>query len=564
MRTDSEKMRNRTSKGVGRALLLSIVIAACPLGARESALRQETGGSPDKARSDVARFRGRVETALASGGADQSYWGVLVSDADNGQALYTLNAARFFMPASNAKLFTTVLALSTLGPDFRERTTIETAGTVDSSGQLQGDLVLVGRGDANLSNRVLPYVKRDVRNGPPEKALAELADRVVASGVKRISGDVVADDSYFAAGRFPPGWTIDDTVWSYGAAVSAIAINDNAISLVVRPGAAVAAPLSFQVAPWSGLYEIRNDAATTAARTEAQLRLSRDPESRVIRLSGTVPLDAPARELLPAITEPAENAAMLLMRMLQGRGVAIAGRSRAIHADDTIPKPPPAAARRVLAERLSPPLLEDVRITNKLSLNLHAEMLLRVAAREKAAAMTLDAAGMFADQFRGSIGLTPQDALLFDGSGLSRDDLVTPQSVVQLLAYAQRQPWGRDFAATLPVAGEDGTLENRMKGTAAAGHVQAKTGLVDHVDSLSGYATSKGGEHLIFSFFVNNAGARGRDMMSVLDAICVAMVEELGDTGAAKVTSPGEANGSTTERRSAPASSPRARFQASR
>jgi serine-type D-Ala-D-Ala carboxypeptidase/endopeptidase (penicillin-binding protein 4) len=140
----------------------------------------------------------------------------------------------------------------------------------------------------------------------------------------------------------------------------------------------------------------------------------------------------------------------------------------------------------------------------------------------------MDDALKFAEQFRQTIGIAPEDVQLTDGSGLSRGDLVTPQSVVQLLTWAARQKWGADFAASLPVAGEDGTLENRMKGTAAAGRIHAKTGFVEHDEGLSGYATSVRGEHLIFSFFVNNLSAHSRDGMDALDSICVAMVEELG------------------------------------
>jgi D-alanyl-D-alanine carboxypeptidase/D-alanyl-D-alanine-endopeptidase (penicillin-binding protein 4) len=478
-----------------------------------------------KERSDIARFGGRVQAALALDN-DKSYWGLLITDADNGEVLYSLNAGRYFMPASNAKLFTTAMALATLGPEFRIRTTVESAGEPDSSGRLAGDLVLVGRGDANLSSRVLPFAERAEHNGPPEKGLADLADQVVASGVKEVSGDVVADDSYFAPERYPHGWGIDDAVWSYGAAVSALAINDNFISVDLRPGATIGAPLVYSAAPWPGIYEIRNDTQTTAAGTEPKLRLERDPDSQTFRLTGTLPLDAPARQLQLAVTQPAENAAAILIQLLEARGVHVEGRSRARHGDRAAP-PQPASPMHVLAEHASPALLEDVRLTNKLSMNLHAELLLRVAAREKAAATTMDDALAFATQFRQSIGIDPDDVQLTDGSGLSRGDLVTPQSVVQLLTYALRQPWGSDFIATLPVAGQDGTLENRMRGTAAAGQVHAKTGLVEHVNSLSGYATSRRGAHLIFSIFGNNTGAHGRDAINAVDSICIAMVEEL-------------------------------------
>ena len=182
----------------------------------------------------------------------------------------------------------------------------------------------------------------------------------------------------------------------------------------------------------------------------------------------------------------------------------------------------------MLAEHISRPLLEDVRLTNKLSLNLHAELMLRVAAKERAGALTMDDALAFATQFRESIGLAPDDVLLTDGSGLSRSDLATPQSLVQVLQYAARQPWAADFANTLPVAAQDGTLESRMKGTSAAGRVQAKSGSMDHVNTLSGYATTLRGEHLIFSILGNANGLHFSDATNILDSVCVAMVEELG------------------------------------
>jgi D-alanyl-D-alanine carboxypeptidase/D-alanyl-D-alanine-endopeptidase (penicillin-binding protein 4) len=483
-------------------------------------------------RGDITRFRERVQAALESTGNDKAYWGLIVKDADSGEVLYTLNSGRYFMPASNAKLFTTAMALATLGPDYRIRTTIESAAGPDSSGHLQGDLVLVGRGDGNLSNRVVPFVERAERSGPPEKALADLVDQVVAAGVKEISGDIIADDSYFVSERYPPGWGIDDAVWSYGAAVSALAINDNFISVILRPGAMVGAPLTYSAALWPEIYEIRNDTVTTAAGTEPKLRLERDPDSQVFRLTGTLPLDAPARELQLAVTQPAESAAAILKQLLEAKGVRVAGHARARHGDrNAQPQNDPPV--HVLAEHKSPTLLEDVRLTNKLSINLHAELLLRVTAREKASATSMDDALAFATDFRQSIGISPDDAQLTDGSGLSRGDLVTPQSVVQLLAYAVRQPWGADFVATLPVAGQDGTLENRMRGSAAAGQVHAKTGLVEHVNSLSGYSTSRRGAHLIFSIFGNNTGTHGREAINAVDAICVAMVEELAPHAAA-------------------------------
>jgi len=530
--------QRRLWRGSGaRRVAILLALAAWVLPARA---QQAESAAPTATRSDVAKFRERAEAALAEGGADKGSWGMLVSDADTGEILYSLNAARYFAPASNAKLFTTAMALATLGPDFRIHTKVVGTGML-KDGRYHGDLVLMGAGDANLSNRVFPFRgKAGGRSGPADKILTELADQVAARGVKVIEGDVVADDSYLDRGRFPSGWTVDDTVWNYGAAVSAVAVNDNTMTLTVRPGKTVGAPLEFSFDPRSNIYRVENLAVTSGAGTEAQLGLSREPESRVFFLRGNLPLGAAPRPLVVGVAEPAENAAVLLTGLLEERGIQVTGHARARHAHDaaatSISKEP-----TVFAEHVSPTLLEDVRLTNKLSLNLHAELMLRVAAREKGGAVDPDAALKFAAEFRQSAGLQADDALLNDGSGLSRGDLTTPQAIAKWLGWAQKQTWGAEFRATLPVAGEDGTLDTRMEKTAAAGRVQAKTGSFDHVEALSGYATTPHGEHLIFSLLGNNNGLRNHDATMILDSICVAMVEELGAasaTGAAPENQP--------------------------
>ena len=515
------------------ALLLALVVFLAPrLLAQEPEATPPAAAQQTAERSDVARFRARVEAALASNGAQKAYWGVLVVDAETGQTLYSLNADRYFKAASNMKLFTTVMALSMLDLEFRTRTSIETNAILDGSGVLRGDLVLVGRGDANLSNRMFPFAKNGERSGLADKALADLADEVVAHGVKQIRGVIIADDSYFGLTRYPSGWTVDDTVWSYGAPVSAITVNDNTLTLQVRPGPRVGSPARLEWDPWPGPYSVRNETKTVAADTpDAMLSLARDQESRIFILGGTVAADAPMRTLSLAVPEPAEYAAALLKKLLEDRGVRITGKSRARHAGEPdLPKPAPET--KVLAERLSPSLIEDMRLTNKMSQNLHAELILRVAAKAGLGAETLEDALKVAERFRDAIGIVPGDVTQADGSGLSRNGLLTPQSMATLLSYAARQPWAEAFADTLPVASQDGTLENRMKNTAATGRVRAKTGTVNGTAGLSGYATTVSGERLIFSFFGNNNAGTARDSTSVLDAICVAMVEELGAAAA--------------------------------
>ena len=479
-------------------------------------------------RADVARFRQRVETALSASGPDKGFWGVLVTDAATGEVLYERNAGDYFTPASDAKLFTTALALATLGPDFRVRTTISATGTLNANGLLSGDLLLTGRGDPNLSNRKFPYERKVEHDGPPEKVLAALADAVAARGVKEIEGGVIADDSLFQLERFPSGWTIDDMLWSYGAAVSAVAVNDNTFTLGMRPGEREGDAATFIVDPASDFYTIENSVHTSAHGSEEKLAVAREPGSRTIRVSGTMPAGAQTRRLTIAIEEPAEYAAALLARLLEARGIKIHGVARARHAGDLAPSGANGSAGTVLAERMSEPLAEEIRHVNKNSLNLHAELLLLLAAHERSGATTREEAVKFAADFYKAAGIADGDVVLSDGSGLSRRDLVTPRAIVQMLNYAAAQAWGEIYRSTLPIAGEDGTLSERMKNTAAEGRIFAKTGTVEHVVALSGYATTLHGAHLIFSILGNNNSLHAQAADAVLDAIAEAMVEELG------------------------------------
>jgi len=477
-------------------------------------------------RGDVERFRQRADAALSAAGPDKGSWGVLVSDASTGENLYARNPAGYFMPASNAKLFTTAFALATLGPDYRVRTTVSSNGTLDANGVLNGDIVLVGRGDANLSNRKFPYDKRDEKEGPPEKVIAELAAAVAARGVKEVSGDVVADDSMFQHEKFPSGWLVDDILWSYGAAVSAIAVDDNTFTLDLRPGAREGDPARYDAGLSSDFYTIENTVVMSPRGSEEKLAVARDPGSRLIHVSGTMPLEAPVRRLTIAIEDPAEYAASLLARLLQARGVKVDGRSRARHVPE--PGADPNAPQTIFAEHTSVPLSDEVRLTNKNSENLHAELLLLLAAREKTGAKNYEDAAKAASDFFRVAGIADGDVVLSDGSGLSRKDLVTPRSVVQLLRYAATQPWGELYRSTLPVAGEDGTLLERMKNSPAAMRVFAKTGTIGHGNTLSGYATTVRGERLVFSILGNNNNMHAQDANKVIDSICIAMVEELG------------------------------------
>ena len=295
-------------------------------------------------------------------------------------------------------------------------------------------------------------MKKPERDGPTEKVFAALADAVVARGVKEISGDVVADDSLFQPERFPSGWTVDDILWSYGGAVSAITVNDNTFTIELWPGERDGEPARMEAGFAGDFYTIENSVQTSPRGTEEKLAVTRDPGALLIRVTGTMPAGERPRVLTLAIEQPAEYAAKLLAHLLVARGVKSDGAARARHFGDL---PLSAASpQTILAEHVSVPLSEDIGLTNKNSENLHAELMLLLAAHEKTSATNYEEAEKSAAEFFRTAGIADGDVLLSDGSGLSRRDLVTPRAIVQLLRYAATQPWGELYRSSLPVAGE--------------------------------------------------------------------------------------------------------------
>ena len=471
----------------------------------------------------AAAFAGHVNSILETPPQSKGDWGLLVADGTNGEVLYEQNADNYFIPASNMKLFTTALALSKLGPDYRFHTTIEALSEPSASGLLQGPLYLVGRGDPNLSNRVFPFELKEQFDGPPEKVIAELADAVVAKGVKEITGDIVGDDSYFPRQRYPDGWEINDMVWEYGAAISAIVVDDNTVTLTLTPGFHAGDPVTADLEPATPDFAVNNQVITSAADVISDLTLHREPGSNLVEVVGTLPAGSNPRKLVLAIQEPALHAAAMLKRLLEQRGVKIDGAARALHLP---PGPDPSEKRVVLAEHVSIPLGEAIKLVNKISQNLHAEVLLRTTARQDGLWTKPDDLYKLPQDFYATAGIAPDDVIQVDGCGLSREDLVTPRAVVALLEYAEKQTWFPQYFDSLPVAGVDGTLEDRLKNTIAVGRIHAKTGSVEHVRTLSGYADLPTGRRLVFSFLSNNLAGKNHEAGDALDAITLAMLQD--------------------------------------
>jgi len=552
----SESTSRHRHRNFSFAVVILITLFVCrPLAKAQNATvgskRVSANKKPSASRPDVQRFRARVDAALADSRASKAFWGILIADRDTGETLYELNADKFFTPASNAKIFTSALVLSTLPRDFRFHTTLETAGQLGADGRLVGDLILVGHGDPDFSNRQFPYAGKIERVGAADAPLVEMVNQAVAKGLKAVEGDIVADDSYFPYDPYPAGWSVGDLFFTFGAPISALAFNDNSFSIEVSPGAREGEAAGAKVEPVAASGGFVDQISTGLSSGKPDFSVVRQPGQNFILLRGSIPAGHAPIKLDFAMTDPEETAADTLKQILEARGIKVTGGARVKHAEPPRPfdpaivlaggtiglfpepatingKPAQTVNVLVLADHVSPPLLESVGVTNKVSQNLHAELFLRTVAREKTGIGSTDA-GLWVEQnFLKALGIEDGEIVLSDGSGLSRDDLVTPRAVIRLLRYISQQPWGADYTATFPISGVDGTLENRMKATAASGRVLAKTGSLEHVRAMSGYATTVHGERLVFTIFGNNNSQHGHDATAAVDAIAVAMVETLG------------------------------------
>jgi serine-type D-Ala-D-Ala carboxypeptidase/endopeptidase (penicillin-binding protein 4) len=495
----------------------------------------------------------------------RDHWGIAVTAMD-GAPIYSLNQGQLFQPASNAKLFTTAAAMALLGPTTTFETKIVARGVFGTAETLTGDLVLVGAGDANLSGREIPYVAPALRPKPapgasvlaevnPLRYLEAMADQVAATGLKVVNGDVVGDDTLFPWEPYPQDWSIDDAVWGYGAPVSALTINDNQIKVTVTPAAAAGGPATVVFDPAVPSYYTLDVSVTTGAKKSgSHVQMERALGSKVLRVYGSIAVDAQPDEEEVAIHDPAEYAAMALKGMLEARGIVVTGKARAKHQISTdaegflselktleaeqvvvqggrevgscIGDPPvqPTPPERVLASHRSSTLQDDVTVTNKVSQNLHAELLLHQLGRRTICSRgsTVEGARLVR-AFLEHAGIDKDDFIFFDGSGLSGHDLVTPRATAQLLQYASTQSWFADWKKSLPVGGEDGSLVERFGKPPLKDHVSAKTGTLGEARALSGYLECASGRTVIFSIMVGNHMPQTNGDREAMDKIVAAI-----------------------------------------
>lgn len=472
-------------------------------------VKSETSTPGSQVDAPIAREIDRLldEDELAS-----ARWGVSVISLRDGRKVYARNDERLFTPASNMKLFPTSVGLELLGADYRWRTSVYAAAQPDATGTVTGDLVLYGRGAPDL-------VSTSGANSEGHNSLTQLANDLYDRGLRRIKGNVIGDESYFRGQTLGDGWQWNDVQWYFGAEASALSINNNEVGVNIFPPDNTTTSPVVKVNDPSGYVTIENRMTLVPAGERMTVGIDRGLSDNFVRVWGTFPSGSKGFGARLSVNKPSLWAARLFRETLQARGITVDGSAQFRDARQPPPERFDPSKSTELAFVSSKPLNEIIKATNKASINLYAELLLRTIGRERQSMLPTpgavgrergdDEAGLAVIHlWLNRSGVSTNGLALHDGSGLSRLNLVTPISLARLLVAISKTSSAHTFRESLPLSGRDGTLGHRL--TEHAERVSAKTGYLTYDTSLSGYVTTAEGEEFAFSIICNDETGRGK------------------------------------------------------
>ncbi len=450
----------------------------------------------------------QINRAIDESELSAARWGVHIVSLKNGDVLFQRNGDKLFTPASNMKIYTTAVALDLLGGEFRWRTSVYSRTQPDANGRIPGDLILYGRGAPDFVSRS----ENDERG-----SLAKLVDDLYQRGVRKIDGNVIGDESYFRGDPLGEGWQWTDLQWYFAAEASALSINGNEVGVNLLPPSKSGENPELKAAELSSYVKLENRMVTSNQSSRPTIGVYRGLSDNNVRVWGEFPSGSKGFGVRLSVHNPALWAATMFKDALKSRGITIAGEAQ-LRDSRTAPiqRFDPAQAVE-LAFVNSQPLSQIVRKTNKESNNLYAELILRTIGREQGHIATLpleigrergDAEVGLAviRTWLGRNGVRSEQLALHDGSGLSRLNLVTPESTTSLLRVVSKTAANQIFRESLPVAGRDGTLAGRLRPLTE--RVSAKTGSITYDASLSGYLIASNGEVLAFSIMCNDQTRR--------------------------------------------------------
>jgi D-alanyl-D-alanine carboxypeptidase/D-alanyl-D-alanine-endopeptidase (penicillin-binding protein 4) len=449
-------------------------------------------------------------------------WSVKIASLDTGRTLFEHHPDRLMSPASNSKLYTAALALDQFGGDYRIATPLLATAKPDATGRLTGSVIVSGRGD--------PSWKPTTRDGDFWRTFEPFVAAIKNAGIRQITGDIIADTTFFRSPPYGSGWTADDLNDDYGAEISAITLEENYVDLRVVPSAVVGRACEFALSrPHTGLI-FHNRTVTTAKGGTRTIHAQRSLGGNIVYVFGELPVGGAEEVLDITVPRPARWFAMALKQALTRAGVQVHGEGRSVHWPEPSPVPHDAVK---LGEVVSPPLRDLVRAFMKPSQNLETDLIFAHVGESKRPAGAPEwrtseqyALTALRDFLRGH-GLPADEVRFEEGSGLSRNNLTSANATVALLTFMATHRDGAAFIDALPIAGVDGTLRRRMKGTVAEGNVRAKTGTLRWANALSGYLTSAANERLVFSVMLNRNSQQpaGRNVREELDDIAVLLAQ---------------------------------------
>ncbi|MFV0389948.1 MAG: D-alanyl-D-alanine carboxypeptidase/D-alanyl-D-alanine-endopeptidase [Pyrinomonadaceae bacterium] len=477
----------------------------------------------------------RVNSILSNPMLKRGRFGVRIDLLDSRTNIYSRDADHYFMPASNMKSYSVAAAMDALSPEYRIKTSVYSTQKPDSNGTVRGSLIIYGRGDPSISTSFYP---NDYYRG-----LDMLVDKIAAAGVKKIEGALIGDETYFNSEPVPMGWEWDDLQWYYGAEVSPLSINDNAVDVNIS-ASTEGTPCNISILPANRLYSIINRCRTTATGTPRKVSINKHLGENVLEVGGVMPQGDAGKTWQVTITRPGNLFVELLKQRLMQRGISVAGPARSYNTYDRNGVRLDPTNLYEVARLESPPLKELAAHTMKPSQNLYAELLLRVVGEEKGDKNDKEKSSLqkgidVVNALLQKAGATAENTVQYDGSGLSRHNLVTPDSNVLLYEYMDRSPYSVAWRDSLTIAGIDGTLKNRLLGTAAENNARGKTGTIDQVSALTGYVTAKSGERFVFSLLANNL-PDGRLRVSIIDQIVQALADYDKNAGVSMPVNPNQ------------------------
>ena len=459
----------------------------------------------------VAHLQRDIEALLAAPSLEHTSWGVLVKSLARDETLYAMNARKLMLPSSNMKIVTLAVAAERLGWNYTYETRVIAAGAIDS-GVLHGDLLVVGSGDPSIMDR----------DASGTRLFETWADRLKAIGVRSIDGRIVGDDNTFEDNPLGFGWAWDELPDGYAAGVSALQFNENAVQVTIAPGMSLGDPAIVTIAPDGSGLVIANFLNTAAPATATSIERRRLPGSTRLEFRGSVPLGSAPTVHTLSVDDPTLFFVTALRSALVARGIEVRG--PAVDIGDVADAPSRVAGSVLIAYR-SPPLSTLAVRLMKISQNLYAETLLRTLGA-RVETQTAESGRATVRSVLQGWGLEPAGLIQADGSGLSRYNFVTPETLVTILLHIDRDNRLREpFEASLPIAGRDGTLAGRMQRTAAEGNARAKTGTMTRVRALSGYVQTADNEPVVFSIIANNFDATADVITHTEDAIVARLAQ---------------------------------------